>query len=115
MAVRTEDRLGSTALVGTTYISLGQASASDTWNVIVQLVNVTTANILARAYVASSGWVSGAPSATTLIQTVAFDVAIGSTPVHITGIIVKPNERIVVRSDTTASLDATAAGVKRAA
>lgn len=114
MANRVEDRLGEAASVGTTYTIVGAAVASaTTWNLVLQLVNRTTSLVKVRAYAADNSWSSGEPTGGTLKHAICYDLELLPGGVqHLSGIVMKTTEKLVVRSDTASSLDVAASGVK---
>lgn len=112
MATRTEDRFGEATGLGTTYTLLGTVPASTTWNLLLNITNLTAAVVLFRAYIADTSWSSGEPTGGTRKVSIAYDlpIVVGDV-VQISGFVMKTTEKLVVRADTAASLGVSASGV----
>lgn len=113
MTTRIETQFGAVKDLGTTYTLCGSAvSTGHEYNLHLNVTNLLTSVVKVRAYIADTSWGSGAPSGSTKVAALAFDmpVAVGQT-IQITGIVLTAAQKLVVRSDTTAGLDVVASGV----
>lgn len=113
MATRTETRFGEVASVGTTYVIVGAAVAtSHTWNVLLNVTNLTGTNSNLRAYIADNSWSSTEPTGGTLKVAIAYDQPIAAGDVsQISGFVMNAGEKLVVRASVAASLAISAHGV----
>src|SRR6266508_4174503 len=106
MATRTEDRLGVSKGVGTTYTNVATVAASTTWNLILHAVNKTTGQVKFRAFVADNSWSSGEPTGGTLQYSVCYDLPIDpGQALQITGVVALATEILGVRCDTASAVD----------
>jgi len=113
MTARLEDRFGELTALGTSYTIVGGAvPASTMWNLLVNVTNRTTGTAKLRLFIADTSWTTGEPTGSTLKAAIAYDLGIiPGDVVQISGIVMKPTEKLVARSDTASSLDITANGV----
>lgn len=114
MATRTESRFGvAKALAATTYTLVATVAASTTANLLIHVANLTAGTVKVRLYIADTTWSTGAPSGSTLIETLAFDETIvaGAPPLQISGVIANTGDKIVAYCDTASGVDVGVHGV----
>lgn len=110
---RTEKQFGYSALVGTTYVSLGQVPAATKWNLLLNVANRTASSAKLRAYIADTTWTTGEPTGTTLVAAIAYDRTITAGDVfQVSGVVMSAGQKLVVYSSVASSLDCIASGVE---
>jgi len=113
MATRIETQFGTAKDLGATYTLVGSAVTSGhDVNLLINVTNLLTTVVKLRAYIADTSWSSGAPSGSTKVAAIAFDlpIAVGDV-VQISGIVLTATQKLVCYSDTAAGLDIVACGV----
>jgi hypothetical protein len=112
---RLEQQFGAVSALGSTYTGIYTVPSGTTANLLLHVVNRTSATVNLRAYVATSAWTSaaGEPTGANLVAAIAYDLSIPANRVYqISGVVLTAGQQLVVWAGAASSLDVLACGVK---
>lgn len=112
---RTETRFGAAKAVGTSATEVCQIPSGTTANVLIHLANIHTAAIQVTVFIADNSWdESGDPAAGELVAIYQKDTSIDAGgSIDLAGIVLDPEDYVVVKSSAASSLDVVVSGTAR--
>lgn len=106
---RTEARLGAVSGLDAAYVNVG--TASDDFNLNVNVTNRTDATVELRLYIAPGSWSADEPTGAGAYA-IAYDLPIAAGDVvQISGVLMISGEKLIAHAGAADSLDIIASGV----